>query len=357
MAASAQPYPYRVFLSYSSDDKPLAEQLVKALRAAKLTPVWDKDLQPGQRFTDAIRAGITHAHVFMPLLTESSSVRPWVHQETGYAIAMEVPPLPIAVGAVPDVMISDLEAHKISDLSEFDGGAVRKWIDSLMSRREEIDRNLFTAPLAEMRAEKIAALTREALDHRDVVHGPFRQRGAFSSFVLPNEPPDSDGWVLRDGKVQRSEHLYGRLYDERQSLEEYTRLRGCRLIIDPSQSLPANGDRARAVRLNTVLRFLQDESVEQVEVVVHKHDRPGSLTIVGDWFSALSTEPKAGKGYQNTRFTCHAKSVLHAIRDFDAQFERLLAETVPAGGDSRQVATAAVEGELEKLREAGVSSR
>jgi hypothetical protein len=70
----------------------------------------DKDFSFGGKFTDQIRNFIAHAHVFVPVITESSSKRGWVHQEIGYAMALKVPVLPICRGHIPGEMISELQA-------------------------------------------------------------------------------------------------------------------------------------------------------------------------------------------------------------------------------------------------------
>jgi len=75
---------YRVFISYSHEDLDVAERIVRVLEENGLVPMWDKEFLWGHGFPEQIKNFIAHAHVFTPLITESSSQRGWVHQEIGY---------------------------------------------------------------------------------------------------------------------------------------------------------------------------------------------------------------------------------------------------------------------------------
>ena len=90
---SVQNKPYRVFISYSHDDLPLVRTLTGILKSFA-EPMWDENFLYGHGFHDQIRMFIAHSHVFLPVITESSSRRGWVHQEIGYAMGMRVPIIP-----------------------------------------------------------------------------------------------------------------------------------------------------------------------------------------------------------------------------------------------------------------------
>ena len=72
--------------------------------------LWDRSFALGSGFHEQIKTQIAYAHVFIPIITPSSSARGWVHQEIGYAIAMNVPVLPVALKELPDAMIGPLHA-------------------------------------------------------------------------------------------------------------------------------------------------------------------------------------------------------------------------------------------------------
>jgi hypothetical protein len=59
---------------------------------------------------EQIKTQIDYAHVFMPLITPSSGARGWLHQEIGYAMALNVPILSVAIGQPPDAMLHHLHA-------------------------------------------------------------------------------------------------------------------------------------------------------------------------------------------------------------------------------------------------------
>ena len=90
-------YKYRVFISYSHEDRKLVEKLVMGLEENGMIPMWDEDLPVGLGYTEQIKDFIVHANIFVPIITEASSKRGWVHQEFGYAMALNVPVLPITL--------------------------------------------------------------------------------------------------------------------------------------------------------------------------------------------------------------------------------------------------------------------
>ena len=88
---------FRVFVSYSHEDKALAKTAVTRLESLGFHVLWDQRFNPGRSFTEAIKTRIACSHLFLPLLTANSVSRSWVHQEIGYAMGMEVPVLPPSI--------------------------------------------------------------------------------------------------------------------------------------------------------------------------------------------------------------------------------------------------------------------
>jgi hypothetical protein len=107
---------FRVFLSYAHPDRGKVEQLEVVLLNLGLIPVWDKDIPAGRAFDDVIRERIAKAHVFMPVMTLNSRDRPWVHQEIGYALGIGVPVVPVAIGALPEGMLSGIQAICVQNI-------------------------------------------------------------------------------------------------------------------------------------------------------------------------------------------------------------------------------------------------
>ncbi|MCL4878870.1 MAG: TIR domain-containing protein [Anaerolineae bacterium] len=99
-------YPFRVFISYSHADIEIVRKMAALLEEMGLHPLWDRDIHPGTPFTDTIKELIARSHIFIPLITENSHHRPWVHQETGFATALNLPIVPIAIDKnLPSEMI------------------------------------------------------------------------------------------------------------------------------------------------------------------------------------------------------------------------------------------------------------
>src|SRR2546427_6864638 len=169
-------YPFRVFVSYSHEDRKLALKVVETLQAMGLEPVWDKDIRPGTAFSDAIRELIAHAHVFMPLITKNSQKRPWVHQETGYAIALNVPVLPVAIGNLPGEMIAQLQAVSVrEDLAELEDRLKEVSLEQLTSLSSARPQGTVeVAYWLETRAEMIVQYANRLRDRGGFGHG--RQR-------------------------------------------------------------------------------------------------------------------------------------------------------------------------------------
>lgn len=321
-------HPYRVFICYAHEDKWLAERVEEALRQLGLEPWYDPHITPGTPFTDAIKSMITHAHLFVPLITENSQMRPWVHQETGYAIALNIPVLPIALETVPGEMIAQLQALVIPESAT---------VDTIIKLLAEVNIARLVKPMpAPPRsiveiAEWMEDRTRMLAEYCDRVMelaGPqrLRQRGGLSSFCLPDADISDPVWDRREGLIRRSQFLRLLQRQERKALEAHVRKKGCALIIDPSIEFVENGLAARRTRLQTLRDALSGLTWAgvSVEVVTSPLAREGNVTILGDWFVAESLVPRPG-GYRQTVFTWHAPTVLEWINKFDEQFGYLCA--------------------------------
>jgi hypothetical protein len=314
---------YRIFVSYSHGDFELARSIVGVLKSNGLTPMWDKDFAWGHGFTEQIRNFISYSHVFVPLITKASSRRGWVHQEIGYATALNIPVLPVTTGSTPSGIIQQLLAVPLSDdrATRCEQLSV-KVFSQLVRRAQKTSRPLFEC--AEYHEDRTAMMVEKATDVLELgYYGTVRQKGALSSFHIPDKPISHPAWQNRYGSPPEiDEPRCLKLREERQALERHARQAGCRLIIDPSLTYEKWGQVARKARLQELLEFLQKMPDDRVEIAIKEEmDPEHSLTIVGDWFAAESISAAIGRGYRQTIFTRHAPSVMRRIEFFDQELE------------------------------------
>jgi hypothetical protein len=341
---------YRVFISYAHQDRKLVEEIVAALEANGLTPMWDKNFAFGYGFHEQIQTFIAHAHVFLPVITAASSERGWVHQEIGYATALNVPVLPVTQDALPGEMIQRLHAVRLSqDPKDFAQQLSWPIFDNLVSRYREGAFALYqSAGLAEERAMMLTRFAEDVLELGAC--GCVRQKSGLSSFHIPDQVITDPIWQERYGDQPRSEFRCRCQRNERLALEKHARAAGCRLIISPAVAAFFK-PRAQLARLQTLAAFLRSMADEQLQVAVSgTMPEQYNLTIVGDWFAAESASASARQGYRQTIFTRHAPSMASRIELFEAEVRSLLAARGWTESTSRRAALELVEANVEKLQ-------
>jgi hypothetical protein len=160
------------------------------------------------------------------------------------------------------------------------------------------------------------------------------QRGAFSSFCIPDAELDDPVWRQREGSHRRSDYYHSLQREERRALESHVRQAGCRLIIDP-EIRPKTWKLPELIsRLNTVAAFLEAMPDGKAEVALSQRGGEGNLTILGDWFVAESQVCRPG-GYRQTVFNWHAPSALRCIERFNEQILAIWKEQGIGPRDSR----------------------
>jgi hypothetical protein len=341
-------YPFRVFLSYSHEDQLLAKRIVSVLEEMGLEPVWDKDIRPGTRFTDTIKSLIAHSHIFMPIITNNSQSRPWIHQETGYAMALNIPVLPIAIGNLPGEMISQLQAIEIGQsLENLRDRLEETNIEQLIfPSTPDLHAGIVVAELPEKRTELMAQAANWLI--KQGKYGKLRQCGALSSFCIPDAEINDPVWRERDGIHYRGEYYHFLQREERKALESHVKNMGCSLIIDPTIDFSSRGPSVTRTRLNILLQFIINMPDNKVEIAISHKAREGSLTIVGDWFVADSKVPRS-EGYRQTVFSWHAPTVLNQIKEFDKEFDDCLKISGVSHNQSRIAAIQVINDILKKL--------
>lgn len=318
---------YRVFISYSHDDMRLAQRVVAHLRAKEILPMWDENFRHGHGFDKQIKTFIAYAHVFLPIITESSSNRGWVHQEIGYAMALNIPVLPIALGKPPGEMLQGLRAIRLENAdADIPPSLGVEAIDELMSEPKDTTSTLYHC--ADEHAQRTKMMSEYAEEVRRLGYtGMVRQSGALSSFHIPDKTVNHPVWAKRYGDKPKSAHDCELLRQESISFERHARIEGCRLIVCPEISYDAYGAGGRLARLNGLLEFLQSMPDGKVEIARGPIMEQGeNFTMVGDWFSASSISGRLTRGYRQTIFTRHAPSIRNQLLRFEDEFREAAQE-------------------------------
>jgi hypothetical protein len=220
---------------------------------------------------------------------------------------------------MPAQMIAQLQAIRVKDIeSELVQHLKETPPEKLILPRPAPPAQMVV--VADWPERRTELLSESANRVRDLGHqGVLRQRGALSSFCIPNKDIKDKAWDEREGKQRRGDFYRYIQRQERQALEWHASRAGCRLIIDPSLKFKNRGLEQTVARLETLLEFLDSTKSFPVEVVVSTVARSGSLTLVGEWFVAESMVPRPG-GYRQTVFNWHAPTVSAWARRFDEQF-------------------------------------
>jgi hypothetical protein len=312
-------HPYRVFVSYTHRDRELIDRIVAILRGVGLQPLLDVAVGPGDDFSEAIKSLIAQAHVFMPVITPISQACAWVHQETGYALALRIPVLTLAIdGEVPTQMTAKMQAILTSsDLGDLASQLRRINFENIVTPTP----TRTVAPVEvvdwpERRSEVIASHADWLWQFAEPCR--IRHRGPLTSFSIPDAALDDDVWNQCGEGVRGSEFLRHLLRSERRSLERHAREAGCSLIINPAMMLDERYVGSRKLRLNILIDFLEQVPDEKAIVVIVNSSVDGSIILVGDRFSASSHAPRQG-GYRQTVINWHAPTVLQELRLFDEQ--------------------------------------
>jgi hypothetical protein len=100
-AQATAPLRIRVFISFVTEDKPVA-QAVQGLLAKQLDlpgqVFLSTDLVAGQQWLDEIRAAIESAELLIAMLSARALKRPWINFESGAAWILKKPLIPVCYG-------------------------------------------------------------------------------------------------------------------------------------------------------------------------------------------------------------------------------------------------------------------
>lgn len=330
--AAADTGRFRVFLSYSSDDKALVKKIEGLLIRNGLEPYYDRTLPSGTDYISEIQKRIAHSHAFVPIITPNALASQWVNQEIGYAVALRVPILPVAIGKVTDKlgMLSKLQVT----------AAVRAELDPIALQitpariaaliTEMMTTTVVPCSVANQQTGRAEMLSRYADEVKAMERsGPLRQMAALSTFSVPAVNLGDPVWKQRYGELSGNDERHKANRSERISLGEHAARSGARLILNPVpalNSLAAKfGHSACVARLETLIEYLTDPGQDCCRVVVTAPDfvlPSPNLTILGDWFAAEAVSPDAA-GFRQTILTRHTPTVLRHVGEFDGLYAEL----------------------------------
>lgn len=341
-------HPFRVFISYAHADAEIVQRIESVLRDRKFVPVRDESIQPGMFITDEIKIKIATAHVFMPFISPTSHERPFVQQEIGFALGIDVPVLPVVIeGSLPAEMLTGVQPVYVrADLTDLEDRMRDVDLLPLMIRDlRELQRLGITNRVADFSEERTQLLADYAESVLPFVH--IRQRAIFSSFSLPDAPPHSSVWNAIDLSQQRSEHYRAQLQRERKNLELHARNAGCSLIIHPFVDFAPVGALVHCTQLQELRSFLQSMPATKIRIAVSRRGFEGNLTLIGDAVGIKAGAPRPGADFRQTVFTRHAPTVLRWLLDFERELRSLLHGI--RGNESRDAAIAIIEERLKSL--------
>lgn len=246
----------------------------------------DKSFAMGSGFHDQIKNYIAHAHVFMPIITNNSSF--WVHQEIGYAKALDIPVVPVCFEQDPGQMISDRQAVHWDNSADWfeknkDSFSFEEFKRAMLQSQSETRPLYECASLQQQRTKNIIKYAKDVIALGS--HGHVRQKGALSSFHIPEVHVGHPVWRERYGEIEMSENRCRRQLDERLVLQQHAETCGCSLIIDPTLAYGKYGKRARVSRLKELLNFFEEMPAGKVQVAINAGmAKAHNILIVGNWF-------------------------------------------------------------------------
>lgn len=317
----------RVFISYCRADRSLVDRLGDTLEQAGVSPIWDRDLNPGTGFSEQIQNFIANAHVFLPLLTPNSVERPWVHQEIGYALGLGKPVLPVTTSALPGGFISGIQGVQLNaDLSNASEQLTNERFERLVEGARSSPA-LFEC--TEDNSRRALMLASYADGVRSIgKHGQVCQMASLTSFHLPNRRESDPIWKKYFAGTPHDTHLFHALSRERESLDRHGKKRGCQLILDPVERLDEvyrkHGAASVDSRVQGLLKFLRDDAVADVVVAINDDaERKRSITLVGNWFSSEAVSSGKTRLLKEALFTRDAQTVREQIQEFDDRLQDL----------------------------------
>jgi hypothetical protein len=323
---------YRFFISYARKDYQSVEILVYQLESLGHNVWWDKRLEAGGRFSDEIKETIKRCHFFLAILTENSTTSPWVQQEIGYALACNVPVVPVAFGAFPDLQGMIGEIQGIIVPTPLDVTKLRmklkqeKWGKILLAAQQK-PIAVFQCNSDAGEKSKLISLSAQKIAS-DFKNANILQRSTLTSFGLPAELENRNWEAVGDKKK-----LFWFDTTERQALETLAKGGGCYLIIDPCYSQAGYRIDIHRAKLLTLRDFL-GVNVD-IQVVISNFLNSESEIIIDDHWAAHSAAVATMATDRETISTWHAPTVRRYAEIFHREFDSLFEQQAKSRGPQK----------------------
>jgi hypothetical protein len=332
----------RIFISYSHNDNKKVQKIInyfeKKLEGRKqLEVLYDKKLTAGNEFSEGLKNFITFSHVFVPIISGASLESGWVHQEIGYAMALNIPVLPISIEERdPGGMIDRLHAVFWNQANKKKEIFNLRLFQRLLDQKVNGKARFILAEHREERDRMIIDYAKQVLYLSTKSYGRVRNRGGLSVFAIPDKPIFHKIWKKFYGDQTTNMRIkQGRA--ERKIMERHALKEGFSLIINPEIKYTDRPKSAKKARLKTLLKFLKKVNKKnkkrkpdnQIKVRIAFDTTPSEnehLTIVGDYFLSQTLSAQAGSGLANTFFSRNALFVQSKALDFDEEMKIRLAD-------------------------------
>ncbi len=169
--------------------------------------------------------------------------------------------------------------------------------------------------------------------------GMVRQKGALSSFSIPDMRHGHKIWSQCYGPAGQPRHRYKELRKERQALYVLARNGGCRLVLNYGLDYDSTyGKGSKYIRIKiltkTIASLLKILTEGKVIIGLVEDSEIRSTTMVDDWYMAESITGSLKDGWLPTLFTRHTPTVRFWQNDFDAELKDVLDDNNVSEKDS-----------------------
>ncbi len=338
---------YRFFISYCSEDEAIAKLVVATLAKAGHHIMEMSQAQPGIPYADEIRRWINGSHFVIPIVTEQSKTRPWVHQEIGYALGRHLPVVPIMFRCDPGSLafLDTVRATIVNNELDLETELQKiNWRGIISENKERSPYPVSTFDGdATFRAKLLAEAARKININFPEADLLIRQCSRLTSFSLPRDHGVGP-WTV----VNSRNDIFWLQTEEREALQKIADQGRCDLRIDPDYYEYSDGrrrlfqvvkgkrkdvrrevydPRIQLARLETLCVFLNAMDDTKVRVVVDdEFASSDSITIIGDHWLAFSAAVAPFAKHRKTIWTWHAPTVAWECENFDKNFEADLNE-------------------------------